>query len=183
MTFSTGDPGGESPVWGRETITTQLLNGSVRGVRLWPDAPSVQVFLDAARDAQWCALSLNTDTVRTSRDYINTCTLDLQLPDYTGNNWDALEESLSDLVIDPTRACPSDSRGLLVVWSGWAAMALRTAPALDTALDIWHEAVQEAIEAGVSVAVVLVWDESEIPHRELSAVAALPRIRHGHSAR
>jgi hypothetical protein len=182
MTFSTGDPGGELPVWGRETITEQLINGSVRGVRLWPDAPPVEVFLNAAREARWCAYSLNTDAVRTSRDYINTCTSDLQLPDYTGSNWDALEESLSDLVTDPTRVCPSDSRGLLVVWNGWSTMATRTAPALNTALDIWHDAVQEAIEAGISAAVVLVWDESDIPHQELPAVAALPRIRLGYSA-
>lgn len=158
--------------WDRRSISAALRNGLVRGLRLWPNAPDVPEFRYAAVAADWVFYHLDTVAISDKREYVTRCQQDLNLPDYLGHNWDALEEALGDL----PQTWPMGHAGVLVLWTGWSNLAAADPRAFQTTLDIWHDTVA-AWRSTSEAAVVLSLPTTEVPNDHLHQVAALPRIR------
>ena len=78
----------------------------------------------------WFALDLAGVTSREA--FLKRCAVQLQLPGYFGNNWDALHECLLDLA-------GTGSPGAVVHWRRGAALAKRAPDAVKTTLAIFRE--------------------------------------------
>ncbi|MDF8263078.1 barstar family protein [Luteipulveratus flavus] len=76
---------------------------------LFRSRPPVRRLLRLGLDRGWRVLHLDTTGVTDKAGLLAAAERDLELPDWFGHNWDALADSLSDLV---------DDRGVLLVWSG-----------------------------------------------------------------
>lgn len=168
------DHGTDRGVWDRTSIASALMGGDVRGVRIWPQSPPSSEFEIAARRSRWAFNHLDSTAATTKNEYLECCRADLDLPDYLGRNWDALDEALGDL----PRQWPRDRAGALLLWTGWSDLADANEKVFSTALDIWHDRVTEWLDLGAA-AVVLALPAADIPEVEINAVAAVPRIRLG----
>jgi RNAse (barnase) inhibitor barstar len=110
-----------------------------------------------AGDADWVgtAASTNRQLVRIDTRmrwdkaaFLAACADAFAFPDWFGRNWDALADSLSDVVTD-------SGSGLLVVWRGWGGMARMSGPDFTTACDILAEFTARQQGFDTSVIVVL----------------------------
>lgn len=178
------EPAGEQTVaavpkqWDADGVATALRGGRVRGVRLWPTAPSDAVFAEGAAQAGWRCLLLNTAGVRSKADYIAACGQQLPLPEYLGRNWDALEESLGDQGVDTAGAAED---GLLVVWRNWQEFATAEPADFQVALAIWRSVASDWRERLNGAAVVLAGDAAEVlaqlPESVADEITGISRIR------
>lgn len=178
------DPGSQQPPvpagepWDAEAVAEALRQGRVRGVRLWPSAPTDAVFSAGAEQAAWRCLSLDTEGVTSKAEYIAACGVQIPLPDYLGHNWDALEEALGDLGVD---AASAKAAGLVVVWRNWSAFAAAEPAAFQVALAIWRSVAADWRERLDGAGVVLAMDSRDVTARLPASIAAeitgISRIR------
>ena len=86
----------------------------------------------AAKDTGVAWFDLDLAGVTTSEAYLKRCAAKLQLPDYFGQNWDALHECLLDVA-------GTGSPGAVVHWRRGAVLAKRAPDVVRTALEIFRE--------------------------------------------
>ncbi|WP_328297617.1 barstar family protein [Streptomyces sp. NBC_00435] len=109
-----------------------------------PLAPAVA----AAEAAGWTTVRLDLDGVRSKAELMRRCRGALRLPEYFGENWDALADALRDLSWLP------DAAGRLVAVTSWRAYAAARPGDWETLREILEEAVdfwREGDGAGLTV--------------------------------
>lgn len=119
-----------------------LLTGEhSSGVYEWPSALSIDDVAVACADARWRFVLLDTSGAADKAGFLDAVATAFELPAYFGRNFDALADSLTDV---------SGDRGVLVLWEGYEALALRDEKTYVTALDVFRErAAQEGFGAFV----------------------------------
>ncbi|MFI6514502.1 barstar family protein [Spirillospora sp. NPDC050679] len=143
---------------------TELLAGRLRpGLYQWR-APKAADWRDRAAEAGWRSFDLDAGHVRDKEGFLRLCARVFDVPDYYGENWDALEDCLTDLSWAPAR------RGHLVVFEGWTGLAEADQASFRTALDVFAEAVESWRDTGTPMAVLLPTAGAE--------VAGVPRLGH-----
>ncbi|MFI0431758.1 MAG: barstar family protein [Candidatus Nanopelagicales bacterium] len=99
------------------------------GVQRWPSGIRSEDVARAATQLGWRVYRLDTRGIDGKRAVIRRFVADLGLPDYTGGNWDALEESLGDLPV-------GGSSGVVLLWRGWRSFAEAAPEAMDIATQV-----------------------------------------------
>ncbi|QEV17008.1 barstar family protein [Streptomyces alboniger] len=107
--------------------------------------------LDAARGAGWTTAALSLAGVRDKAAFMERCARDLALPDWFGQNWDALADCLTDLSWAPR------ARGRLLVVSGWQEFAREAPGEWEAAQEVFSSAVEHwrGAETGLEVVLAL----------------------------
>lgn len=126
----------------REQLVDAFADGGFDGLRRWRDADDVDLFLRAAQEAGWRVVPLDTDEADGAEGFLEACSDAFELPDWFGMNWDALDEALADLDLEPFS-------GVLVVWTGWQELLENEAAAVSTALDVFATALRSWRDDGV----------------------------------
>ena len=175
-----GAPHVEQPgsQWTVDGIADALRQGRVRGVRMWPSAPSDDVFREGAQRAGWRCLTLDTENIVSKAGYIAACGEQLPLPDYLGHNWDALEEALGD---EGVAAENAGAEGLMVCWRNWSAFAIAEPAAFQVALAIWRSVAADWRERLDGAGVVLAVDDphvtADLPESVAEEITGISRVR------
>lgn len=125
---------------------TELLDGPP-AIHRWPDETWAEGYVAQVREAGWEVCAVTTTLRWDKRGFLAACRRTFGFPDWFGMNWDALADSLSDVVVPPA--------GLVVPWRGWGAMARMYPADFETAVDILGEWVTGQ-PAGRTVLVSLV---------------------------
>jgi hypothetical protein len=132
---------------------TQVLSGERHGVFRWTHSARADAALDAAESAAntagWRYVLLDSSAVSDKLGFLDVCAEAFDLPSWFGRNWDALDELMRGLDLD-------EPAGLLVLWSGWAALAEGDPDAFDCALEVFRDAC-------------VAWDDDEVPGAVLLA--------------
>jgi RNAse (barnase) inhibitor barstar len=114
-----------------------LLEGRVApGVYWYRGRASAAAVASQAERRGWRCFHLDGREIATKRDFLQACALGLQLPDYFGNNWDALVDCLRDLAWAPAKS------GYLVLYDTAERFATTNPADLAVALDILRSAVE-----------------------------------------
>lgn len=130
------------------------LDGVRRG-----DAP-VEELEAAAEELGWRTVVLDGAEVEDKTAFLEQCAEAFALPEWFGLNWDALEECLGDLDL-------GGAEGVVVLWTGWGAMAEEAASDFAVALDILGGAVRGWHRDGVRGGVVLLGEGPDVDVEEL----------------
>jgi RNAse (barnase) inhibitor barstar len=107
------------------------------GVYRWRRAPSAEDVSRIADRAGWRWWVLDGSAARDKPSFLAACMRAFSLPDWFGRNWDALEESLTDLAGSAARAPAS-----IVLYDRWARFATAQPEEWATALDILQGTVE-----------------------------------------
>ena len=81
----------------------------------WHNAASVEDVQHAVEKAGWCFRYLDGWTVEDKESFLKTTAASLDLPDYFGQNLDALADSLDDI--------DCGEHGMVLLWDGWSPLA------------------------------------------------------------
>jgi hypothetical protein len=120
--------------------------------------PGIYQFASRARPATiakqaapggWRFFYLDGRQIASKSDFLQACVASLGLPDYFGNNWDALEDSLRDLAWAPAR------NGYLVLYDHVGRFACGQPEAFAVALAILRESVATWRATSTPMAVLL----------------------------
>ena len=98
--------------------------------------------LPAAESHGWRAFHLDGRELATKTEFIETSGRAMRFPSYSGNNWDAFEESLNDLSWAP-------AQGYLVVFDGAGGFARSQPDEFAMAVDILRESVKRWDALGI----------------------------------
>jgi hypothetical protein len=133
-------------------------DGTLAGVRRWPDAPPLERLELDAQALGWRTAVLDTTGLRTKAEVMQAFADAFALPDWFGMNWDALEECLVDLDLEevPTTG------GVVVAWTGWGSFASAAPKQFAVAVDVFGSAVRQWSAAGVRGSVLLVGAGPEV---------------------
>ncbi|MDT0444786.1 barstar family protein [Streptomyces johnsoniae] len=122
-----------------EGAVARILDGTTPpGVYRWPGAGRGDAAADAVRlaaRAHWHAAVLPLADVTDKFSFLDACAEALELPDWFGRNWDALQDCLTDL------SWWGAPRGYLLIATGWEVL-MRTAPDVGAAA---RPVVEEAV--------------------------------------
>ncbi|MGK5556136.1 barstar family protein [Actinomadura kijaniata] len=118
---------------------------------------------DRAAKAGWRTFTVDAGRVRDGDGFLKLCGEAFDLPEWYGENWDALQDCLTDLSWAPAR------HGYLVLWERWTGLAEDDQKAFRTALDVFAEAVEWWRDTGTPMAVLV------LPTPGLE-VAGIPRL-------
>ncbi len=125
----------------------RLLAGhTAPGVYHWPSPAEVADIEHAAHQAGWHVVVLDTWQVDDKAGFLDACRAAFDFPHWTGHNFDALADALSEVR-------PGDATGVLVLWDGWGVFARSDRRAFDVAVDVFADRVE--FERGGTFAVVL----------------------------
>jgi hypothetical protein len=125
-----------------------LLAGSVPpGVRRYVGRRSPQEVVALATEAAWQPYLVELAAVRDKRQLIDALVHALELPDWTGRNWDALEEALGDVAW-------AGAQRVLLVLAGSGPLASADPDAWRTARAILRDATAGWHERGVVLQVL-----------------------------
>jgi RNAse (barnase) inhibitor barstar len=125
----------------------RLLAGHTSpGVYHWSSATDPDAVAHAAQRAGWRFVALDTWQVDDKEGFLDACRRAFDLPDWFGQNFDALDDALTDV-----RA--ADGAGVLVLWDGWAPLARSHRRVFDVALSVFSDRVD--FERGGAFAVLL----------------------------
>ncbi|MFC5185933.1 barstar family protein [Actinomadura harenae] len=119
----------------------ELLTGRLKpGVYQWRAAPGRAAshdlgWMERAAEQGWRPFHLDGRRARDKDAFLRLCAEAFDLPDYFGNNWDALEDCLTDLSWAPAE------QGYVVLYESWAELADADQASFRTALDVFAEAV------------------------------------------
>jgi RNAse (barnase) inhibitor barstar len=102
-----------------------------------------------ARRAGLRVFPLDGSRARDKDSFLSLCAEVFDFPDWFGNNWDALEDSLTDLSWAPAR------KGYLVAYDSWAELAEADQGSFRTVLDIFAEAVESWRDSKTPMTVLL----------------------------
>jgi hypothetical protein len=102
----------------------------------------------AAESHGWRAFHLDGRKLTTKTEFIETSGRAMRFPSYSGNNWDAFEESLNDLSWAP-------AQGYLVVFDGAGGFARSQPDEFAVAVEILQESVRRWDALGIPLVVLL----------------------------
>jgi hypothetical protein len=102
----------------------------------------------AAESHGWQAFHLDGRKLATKAEFIETSGRAMRFPSYSGNNWDAFEESLNDLSWAP-------AQGYLVVFDGAGRFARSQPDEFAVAVAILQESVRRWDALGTPLIVLL----------------------------
>ncbi|WP_067486549.1 barstar family protein [Actinomadura hibisca] len=130
---------------------TGLLTGRLKpGLYQWrAPATAAAGWWERAAEEGWRSFDLDAGSVHDKEGFLRLCARVFDFPEYYGENWDALEDCLTDLSWAPAR------RGHLVVFRGWDGLAEADQASFRTALDVFAEAVESWRDTGTPMAVLL----------------------------
>lgn len=80
-----------------DTVIAALQGQRTPGIYRLTTALDRNQFAAHCQQAGWQCFILEGDSIRTKTDFLQHCAQTLQLPDYFGQNWDALADCLIDL--------------------------------------------------------------------------------------
>lgn len=129
-----------------------LLTGQVEpGVYAWqPGNPlAASDWVAQSEQAGWRPIELDGRGITGKEAFLRRCAEVFSFPEWFGENWDALEDSLTDLAWLPAQA------GYLVVYAAWDDLAEADPGSFRTALDIFAEAVESWRDSATPMAVLL----------------------------
>ena len=130
----------------------ELLTGAgPAGVYRWPIPGSTRRadVDEAAAAAGWRLYWLAGQDVTDKDEFLQMCADTFKFPDWFGYDWDALQDSLTDLTWEDPAA------GYLVVYAGWQALAQEEPESFGTALEIFAEAIDLWQDTDSPMAVLL----------------------------
>ncbi|HWC23411.1 MAG TPA: barstar family protein [Flexivirga sp.] len=123
------------------TTPADLIEQGASGLHPTDDTDGARA---AASEKGWRTVELNTSQGTDKAHFLDVCRKAFDLPDWFGNNWDALADSLTDV---------NDTPGTLVLWRGAGTLE---APVRETAAEIFAERAGLAQSRGLSAFLVLV---------------------------
>ncbi|MFC6707984.1 barstar family protein [Flexivirga alba] len=126
------------------TTATDLIAQGASGLHPTVDIAGARI---AAREKGWRTVELDTSSGTDKAHFLDVCRKAFDLPDWFGNNWDALADSLTDV---------DDTPGTLVLWH---AAGTLEAPVRETAAEIFAERADQATSRGLAAFLVLVGDD------------------------
>lgn len=133
------DPENASSDSGRAVgIARRWHAGEFAGVHRWADAPEAETFLEAASENQR-VIVVDCSTAVDKSGFMLVMATAIDAPEYFGRNWDALAECLVDL---------DAGGGLLLLLTGWQAMAEGARPTLQTAIEVLAQASESWADSG-----------------------------------
>ncbi|MBW8487041.1 barstar family protein [Actinomadura parmotrematis] len=135
-----------------DRAVTELLAGRrPPGLYRWPVAGTADTTAALSRAAGEGVRAFHLDGARIAgKDgLLRACADAFDLPEWFGANWDALEDSLTDLSWAPSR------RGYLVVYDGWERLADADEGSFRTVLDVFAEAVASWRDTATPMSVLL----------------------------
>nr|WP_279672586.1 barstar family protein [Flexivirga meconopsidis] len=116
-----------------------MIEHASSGIHRTSDADDAE---QLARENNWRVVDLDTRNAHDKASFLAVCRSAFDLPDWFGNNWDALEDSLTDVDTRP---------GVLVLWRGAGSLDESTR---EVATDILAERGRRA-ERGLAPFLVL----------------------------
>ncbi|MFG1998247.1 barstar family protein [Spirillospora sp. NPDC048911] len=129
-----------------------LLAGRLEpGVFRWGPPASFD-WIERAERAGLRVFRLDGHAAKGKESFLRMCAEAFQFPDWFGNNWDALEDCLTDLSWAPGR------KGYLVGYEAWAELAAADQGSFRTALDVFAEAVESWRDSDSPMTVLLIGD-------------------------
>jgi hypothetical protein len=118
------------------TRLAQLLSGAVPpGIYRFTSHAAAARLAAQAQAAGWRPCYLDGQGIASKPEYLAACTEAFKFPAYFGNNWDALEDSLIDLLWRPAE------RGYLVLYDHAGRFAAAAPDDFAAAIDIFRTAV------------------------------------------
>lgn len=138
---------------GTDRALAELLAGRTKpDLYQWRGSASsaaVQGWRDQATRAGWRTFWLDGSLVGDKDTFLRRCAETFDFPEWFGENWDALEDDLTDLSWAPAR------NGYLVLWERWNRLAEEDQPTFRTAIDVFLEAVEFWRDSGTPMAVLM----------------------------
>ncbi len=126
------------------TTATDLIAQGASGLHPIDDIAGART---AARENGWRTVELDTSAGTDKAHFLDVCRKAFDLPDWFGDNWDALADSLTDV---------DDTPGTVVLWH---AAGTLEAPVRETAAEIFADRAQQATTRGLTAFLVLVGDD------------------------
>lgn len=123
------------------TTPADLIEQGASGLHPTDDTAGART---AAREKGWHLVELDTSAGTDKTHFLDVCRKAFDLPDWFGNNWDALADSLTDVDHIP---------GTLVLWHGAGAL---DASVRETAAEIFAARSEQATSRGLTAFLVLV---------------------------
>jgi RNAse (barnase) inhibitor barstar len=138
-------------------MIAELLAGHREpGVYTWPvDRKEAARGVTEAERAGWRVFWLDGHGVHDKQALLDRCVEEFLLPSYFGRNWDALQDSLTDLSWVPANS------GYLVVYDRWRELADADPEAHRTLLDVFGAAVESWRNTPTPMAVFLLVTEED----------------------
>ncbi|MCP2340524.1 barstar family protein [Actinomadura rupiterrae] len=133
----------------------ELLTGRLKpGVYQWrvpagTGAVGDTGWMERAGEHGWRPFYLDGRRARDKDAFLRACADAFAFPDWFGDNWDALEDSLTDLSWAPA------DHGYLVLYESWAELADADQASFRTALDVFAEAVASWRDTDTPMTVLL----------------------------
>lgn len=127
------------------TSPADLIDRGASGLHPTDDITGARL---VAREKGWRVVELDTSAGTDKAHFLAVCRTAFDLPDWFGNNWDALADSLTDVDNTP---------GTLVLWQGAGSLE---APVRETAAEIFADRAEQATSRGLSTFLVLVGNDS-----------------------
>lgn len=121
-----------------------LIEQGASGLHLTDDTAGARA---AAREKGWRTVELDTSAGTDKAHFLDVCREAFDLPDWFGNNWDALADSLTDVNHAP---------GTLVLWHG---ASMLEAPVREIAAEVFAGRAEQAQSRGLTAFLVLVGDD------------------------
>lgn len=127
------------------TTATDLIAQGASGLHPTDDTAGART---AAREKGWRTIELDTSAGTDKAHFLDVCRAAFELPDWFGNNWDALADSLTDVDHLP---------GTLVLWHGAGTLE---ASVRETAAEIFADRAEQATSRGLTTFLVLVGSDA-----------------------
>ncbi|WP_192810162.1 barstar family protein [Actinomadura rudentiformis] len=126
-----------------------LLAGRLEpGVFQWRP-PAEFNWVERAEQAGTRVFRLDGHAVRGKESFLRMCSEVFEFPDWFGDNWDALEDCLTDLSWAPSR------KGYLIGYEAWLELAEADHGSFRTAVDVFAEAVESWRDSDTPMTVLL----------------------------
>ena len=127
------------------TSPADLIEQGASGLHPTDDTAGARL---AAREKGWRTIELDTSAGADKAHFLDVCRAAFELPDWFGNNWDALADSLTDVDNLP---------GTLVLWQGAGALE---ASVRETAAEFFADRAEQVTSRGLTAFLVLVGGEA-----------------------
>ncbi|GAA2618261.1 barstar family protein [Actinomadura fulvescens] len=137
---------------GAKRALNDLLAGRLEpGVFQWRPPASFD-WTERAERAGMRIFRLDGAAIRGKESLLRACAAVFEFPDWFGDNWDALEDCLTDL------SWASGQEGYLIGYETWWELAAADEGSFRTALDVFAEAVESWRDSDTPMTVLLIGD-------------------------